>query len=145
EVSYDIACGSDWSAQSVAIEQSFDGMLRTLRMMRATRGWRIDDAPDARLDDCAEPDLGMTPSTNALAIRRLNLGIGQRAEISAAWVKFPALTVEPSLQRYDRLGEHDYRYTNIASGFTAIVAVDDLALPVAYEGIWTRIADWQGP
>ena len=37
-----------------------------------------------------------------------------------------------------------YRYTNVASGFTALVAVDALALPVSYERIWTRIADWQG-
>jgi hypothetical protein len=79
-----------------------------------------------------------------LAIRRLKLAIGQAAEIACAWVKFPALTVEPSRQLYERLGEQDYRYTNIDSGFTALVTVDELALPVSYERIWTRIADWQG-
>ena len=70
--------------------------------------------------------------------------IGRAAEIRCAWVKFPALSVEPSLQRYERLGERDYRYTNVASGFSALVTVDELALPVSYEGVWTRIADWQG-
>jgi hypothetical protein len=143
-VRYDIGCDEAWSARSVTIEQRLGEMARRLRLERAGDGWLVDGARDARLDGCAEPDLGVTPSTNALAIRRLDLAIGQAAEIKCAWVKFPALSVEPSLQRYQRLGDHDYRYTNVASGFTALVAVDALGLPVSYEGIWTRIADWQG-
>lgn len=143
-VRYDIGCGQNWAAHSVTIEQRLGDVQRRLKLERAADGWLVDGARDPRLDGCAEPDLGLTPSTNALAIRRLGLAIGQVAEIRCAWVKFPALSVEPSLQRYERLGERDYRYTNVASGFTAIVTVDELALPVSYEGIWTRIADWQG-
>lgn len=143
-VRYGIDCDQAWLARSVTIEQTLGDAQRRLRLQRAGDGWLVDGARDARLDGCSEPDLGVTPSTNALAIRRLGLAVGQAAEIRCAWVKFPALSVEPSLQRYERLGECDYRYTNVASGFTALVAVDALALPVGYEGIWTRIADWQG-
>jgi uncharacterized protein len=143
-VRYEIGGDVNWSARSVTIEQRLGDMQRHLRLERAGDGWLVDGARDARLDGCAEPDLGLTPSTNALAIRRLGLAIGQAAEIRCAWVRFPALSVEPSLQRYERLGERNYRYTNVASGFTALVAVDALALPVSYESIWTRIADWQG-
>ena len=144
DVAYDIDCGPDWAAQRVTIEQLFDGAGRRLEMARTKEGWLIDGARDARLDGCLEPDLGLTPSTNALAIRRLKLEIGQVAETNCAWVKFPALTIEPALQRYQRLGQWDYRYTNVGSGFTAVLTIDDLALPVSYEGIWTRIADWPG-
>lgn len=143
-VAYDIRCDRRWSAQTVSIEQTLGGDSRHLRLERHGVGWLVDGEPDTRLEDCAEPDLGLTPSTNALAIRRLNLEIGQAADITCAWVKFPALAIEPSLQRYERLAERDYRYTNVASGFTAIVTVDALALPVSYERIWLRIADWQG-
>jgi uncharacterized protein len=143
-VDYEIRCDQAWSACSVAIEQRLSETRRRLRLERAGDGWLVDGVRDARLDGCAEPDLGLTPSTNALAVRRLGLAIGRAAEIKCAWVKFPALSVEPSLQRYERLGERDYRYTNVASGFTALVAVDALGLPVSYESIWTRIADWQG-
>jgi hypothetical protein len=143
-VRYDIGCAQNWSAYSVTIDQRFGDAQRHLRLERAGDGWLVDGAHDVRLDGCAEPDLGLTPSTNALAIRRIGLAIGQAAEIRCAWVKFPALSVEPSLQRYERLGDHDYRYNNVASGFTALVAVDALALPVSYQNIWTRIADWKG-
>lgn len=143
-VEYDIDCDQAWSARSVTIEQRLGDATRRLKLERTGASWLVDGARDAQLDGCAEPDLGLTPSTNALAIRRLGLAVGQAAEIECAWVKFPALSVEPSRQRYERLGEREYRYTNAASGFTALVAVDELALPVTYEGIWTRIADWQG-
>jgi uncharacterized protein len=143
-VRYDIDCGDDWSARSVTIEQRLNDAQRRLRLERAGDGWLVDGVRDVQLDGCAEPDLGLTPSTNALAVRRLGLAIGQAAEIKCAWVKFPALSVEPSLQRYERLGDRDYRYTNVASGFIALVAVDALGLPVSYGSIWTRIANWQG-
>jgi hypothetical protein len=144
DVRYEIHCDGNWSAQAIAIEQTLDDESRRLRLERASQGWLVDGVLDSRLGDCAEPDLGLTPSTNALAIRRLGLAVGQAAEITCAWVKFPALSVEPSPQRYERLADRTYRYTNVASGFTAIVAVDAFALPVSYERIWLRIADWQG-
>ena len=143
-VCYDIGCHKNWSAHFVTIEQRLGDTQRRLKLERAGDSWLVDGIRDAQLDGCAEPDLGLTPATNALAIRRLGLAIGQAAEIRCAWIKFSALSVEPSLQRYERLGERDYRYTNVASGFTARVTVDALALPVDYENIWTRIADWQG-
>lgn len=141
---YQIQCGRDWAAQRVTIEQNFDGALRGLELKRLGGGWTVDGRRDAALDGCAEPDLGLTPSTNALAIRRLGLAVGQSAEIKTAWVKFPALAVEPSLQRYERLGKSEYRYINVASGFAAALSVDDLGLPITYQGIWARIADWRG-
>lgn len=143
-VTYEIRCDRSWSAQAIAIEQTSSGRSRRLQLERADRGWLVEGMHDARLDGCAEPDLGLTPSTNALAICRLQLGIGESAEMTCAWVNFPALSIEPSVQRYERLEERAYRYTNVASGFTAIVTVDELALPVSYERIWLRIADWQG-
>jgi uncharacterized protein len=141
---YRIACNPAWAAHRATIEQAFDGSLRRLDLERSGKGWLVNDARDFRLDGCVELDLGLTPSTNALAIQRLKLAIGQAAELTAAWVKFPALTVEPALQRYERVGPADYRYVNVTSGFTAALSVDDLGLPISYQGIWMRIADWQG-
>src|SRR5690349_19518667 len=92
---YDIRCDRSWSAQAIAIEQTLGGLSRRLRLERADKGWLVNGALDAKLDGCAEPDLGLTPSTNALAIWRLQLGVGQSAEITCAWVKFPTLSVQP--------------------------------------------------
>jgi len=144
EITYAIRCADDWTAQTIEIEQTRDGETRRLHLARAGDGWLVDGAAEPRLAGCHEVDIGLTPSTNALAIRRLGLVIGACGNLTAAWVRLPVLAVEPSHQRYERLGQYDYRYANLDSGFTAIVTVDDLALPVSYEGVWTRIADWHG-
>lgn len=90
------------------------------------------------LHGCEDVDIGMTPSTNTLPIRRLNLAVGESADVTAAWVRFPELTVEPLAQRYTRLDERRYRYES-ASGFVAELEVDELGLVVRYGDIWERV------
>ena len=96
------------------------------------------DAP--ALAGLVDVDLGCTPLTNTLPIRRLALAVGASAEVTAAWVRFPELTVEPLPQRYTRLGERRYRYESGGGPFRAELAVDDLGLVTRYEGGWERVA-----
>ena len=91
-----------------------------------------------RLRRCTDIDLEISPSTNTIPIRRLNLGIGKESEVSAAWVRFPGLTVEPLHQRYARTGTNRYRYAS--RDFATDLEVDDLGLVTRYEGGWSRDA-----
>ncbi|PYX20414.1 MAG: hypothetical protein DMG82_22420 [Acidobacteria bacterium] len=91
--------------------------------------------PGAVRDDV---DLALTPATNTLPIRRLNLQVGRSESVIAAWVKFPELTVQPLSQHYTRLGKDTYRYES-NTGFSAEIVVDDLGLVTTYPGGWDRI------
>jgi hypothetical protein len=91
------------------------------------------------LRGCDDVDLAVTPATNTLPIRRLDLQIGQSKSVIAAWVKFPELTVEPLSQRYLRLGKDTYRYES-NTGFSTEIVVDELGLVTTYPGGWERIA-----
>lgn len=42
------------------------------------------------LVSCSDVDFEVSPATNTLPIKRLGLGLGQRAEVSVAWVRFPS-------------------------------------------------------
>ena len=84
----------------------------------------------------------MTPATNTLPIRRLNLHVGGSESVIAAWVKFPELTVEPLSQRYTRLAKDTYSYES-NTGFSAEIVVDDLGLVNMYPGGWERIGTFQ--
>ncbi len=75
----------------------------------------------------------------SLPINRLNLAVGESAEIQAAWIRLPAFVIIPARQRYDRLSESTYRYTSLASGFHAEIETDKYGFPVRYGNIWERI------
>jgi uncharacterized protein len=116
---------------------------RTLTVERSTKGvWTVDGVPAKVLKGCTDIDLGCSPSTNTLPIRRLRLGVGASSTIQAAWVRFPALEVVKAAQTYTRLDEFTYRY---ASGdFAAELTVDEDGL-VAQYGDWQRTGYAFGP
>jgi hypothetical protein len=73
-------------------------------------GWQLNGVPAPHLDGCHDVDLGWTPATNTVPIRRLGLEVGQTATISAAWVRFPELDVVSNTQCYTRLASDRWRY-----------------------------------
>jgi hypothetical protein len=116
---------------------------RAIVLLRdAKGGWTVDGARASALRSCTDVDLGCSPSTNTLPIRRLHLGVGASKTINAAWVRFPGLEVVKAAQTYTRLNENAYRY---ASGdFEAELTVDDDGLVAAYAE-WRRTAFALGP
>ena len=116
---------------------------RTLVLERDSKGgWSVDGKTVRGLKGATDVDLGCSPSTNTLPIRRLRLGLGATKTIKAAWVRFPELTVVKADQKYTRLDEFTYRY---ASGdFEAELTVDDEGLVAAYAE-WARTGVAIGP
>jgi hypothetical protein len=85
---------------------------------------------------CTDLDLNFSPSTNLLPIRRLNLEIGQEAEVKAAWLRFPSFELEPLFQVYRRLGESVFRYESGGGSFIAHLEVDASGFVTNYPGLW---------
>jgi hypothetical protein len=98
--------------------------------------WTVGGAPAANLKGCDDIDLGFTPATNLLPIRRLDLSIGGKAAVRAAWVRFPELTVEVLDQVYIRLAEDRYLYESAGGSFRRELRVDEVGFVVDYPGIW---------
>jgi hypothetical protein len=108
---------------------------RTVVLERDAKGnWTLDGGKARSLKGCTDVDLGCSPSTNTLPIRRLGLGMGASRTIQAAWVRFPELTVVKAAQTYSRLDEFTYRFTS--GSFEAELTLDD-------DGLVTSYAEWQ--
>jgi len=116
---------------------------RTMVLERSPKGqWTVDGTVEKALKGCTDIDLGCSPSTNTLPIRRLRLGVGSSHKIQAAWLRFPDFTIVKAAQTYTRLDEFTYRY---ASGtFEAELTVDDDGLVAAYAD-WRRTGVAMGP
>lgn len=151
-VMYQIRVDAAWRTHRVAVDMLVGANRQRLHVVRHDqRGWRTRPANEelAHLRGCLDVDLSLSPVTNTLPIRRLNLAPGQSAEICTAWVRFPQtpgglLAMEPCTQRYTRLDHSRYLYeggcTPENEGFSAVIAVDDVGLVTFYEGGWQRSA-----
>ena len=108
---------------------------RAIALTRDAKGnWTVDGKTVRALKGCTDVDLGCSPSTNTLPIRRLRLAIGASHTIKAAWLRFPELQIVKAEQTYTRLDDFTWRYASGA--FSAELTVDD-------EGLVTDYAAWR--
>jgi hypothetical protein len=102
--------------------------------------WEVNGVAAADVLECEDIDLGFTPATNLLPIRRLNLAIGATAAVRAAWVRFPELTLEVLPQTYARLASDRYLYESANGAFRRELAVNDDGFVATYPDYWVAEA-----
>jgi uncharacterized protein len=141
EIGYEVRTGADGATEDVAVSSSSPAGFR-LRLHRDPSGrWYAVDGdgrrarqPMAGVDDCVDVDLGFTPATNTLPIRRLHLGLNEEKEIAALWLRFPDLTLLRQGQIYRRVGREAYLYRS--GDFQAMLTVDGDGIVTNYDGLW---------
>jgi hypothetical protein len=137
---YEVHCDDNWLTHRVQVERTIGNDRKALSLSVESRGlWRSSGQELPALRGCLDVDLAVTPATNTLPIRRLDLCIGKSESVIAAWIKFPDLEMQLLSQRYTRLAKNIYRYES-DTGFSAEIVVDDLGLVSTYPGGWERIA-----
>jgi hypothetical protein len=80
------------------------------------------------LDGCTDIDLRITPFTNSLPIRRLQLDEGDAAQIKVAMVDVETLGVVPVTQLYEHLAPGIWRKTDARTETSIDFRIDDYGL-----------------
>jgi uncharacterized protein len=130
---YVVVCDAAWHTvsgtvqgwvgdETIAIEVSVD----------AARRWWLNGTEYSTVAGSTDIDLNFSPSTNLLPVRRLELAIGQEAQVQAAWLRFPSFTLEPLDQRYRRLDAVTYRYESAGGMFTTDLQVNAAGFVALY-------------
>lgn len=109
--------------------------------------WRdaMNDAPIPELDGCLDVDIGATPATNTLPIKRLDLQEGESRNVLAAYVPLPGQIDGAFLpcraeQRYTCLvAARRYRYEGLFRGFAAELDIDANGLVIDYPQTFRRL------
>jgi hypothetical protein len=101
----------------------------------ADLNWLLNGNERPAVAGCIDLDLNFSPSTNLLPIRRLNLSVGQEAEVKAAWLRFPSFELERLSQTYRRTRKLTYRYES-TTGFAADLEVNTEGFVTNYPGLW---------
>lgn len=138
---YAIACGPAWQTRSLQLTGWIGGRdIAFAVMVDDARRWIVNGSPAPDLQGCQDIDLGFSPSTNLLPIRRLNLAVGQRAAVRAGWIRFPECVAEPLDQVYERVAPLTYRYESAGGRFSALLEVNDTGFVTRYTGFWEQVA-----
>lgn len=133
--------GPDWVTRAAAIRGSTSaGEVNLEIAVNREHGWSLNTAPMPAVAGCIDLDLGFTPATNLISIRRLDLGIGARGEIVAAWLPFPSFELQPLRQVYARSTSHEYAYSCPDLRFQSTLTVDDLGFVRDYPPLWRELS-----
>jgi len=96
-------------------------------------GWIGGETVEVEVSVDSARQWRLSPSTNLLPIRRLGLAVGQGAEVRAAWLGFPELTLEPL---YRRIDVATYRYESAGGRFVTELEVDASGFVTRYPNFW---------
>ncbi len=140
KVTYRIVCDSSWRTKQVYVCHDSSGRISRLRLeVDGKQTWREGDTVIPFATGLFDVDFEISPATNTLPIRRMQLRVGESQESTAIWVRFPLLNPGPLQQRYTRLSSNCYAYEAPTLGFKAQLEVDDSGLIVSYGDLWTRM------
>ena len=135
-VEYSIDCDAEWRTRLLRVHAYVGREEHRLTIECEDGQWLLNRTPQPQVDGCIDVDLQFSPSTNTLPIRRLALPVGEKAEVAAAWLRFPGFTLERLEQSYERTGEHTYTYASRGGSFTASLKVNDHGLVRRYGDFW---------
>ena len=136
---YRIICDRNWETRRADISTVHGTARKQLRLVvDQDKRWRHKGRELASVRGSRDIDLSISPSTNTLPIKRLNLRVGESGETTAAWVQFPALSIRPLHQTYMNLGHHTFAYSS--RSFKTRIKLDRAGLVMDYPPFWKRIS-----
>lgn len=136
-LSYRLECDLRWHTQQGQVRGWLGAQSIELSITRSTGGvWTLNGVVVSNLESCVDLDLGFTPATNLLQLRRLALAEGQAADAPAAWLNESAGSLEVLPQRYERLTETMYWYEAPSVDYAALLDVAPTGFIHRYPGLW---------
>jgi hypothetical protein len=136
---YSISCDDRWRTLAAVIMGEVNERPVQFAISADGQGnWKVNGAPQPALGGALDIDLGFTPATNLLPIRRLNLRVGETASVRTAWLRFPELRLEALEQAYTREADRVFVYEALVDGepFRARLETDEYGRVLRYEGLW---------
>lgn len=140
-ITYRVECTPDWKTRRAEVTQERSGETSQFVIhVDDEQRWYRDSELLEPFTGLTNIDLSVTPATNLLALRSINLEIGQTAETSAVWVVFPELELKRLDQHYTMIDATHYRYEAPSIDFEATLEVDDFGFITQYGDLWKAIA-----
>jgi hypothetical protein len=105
-------------------------------MRSAAGAWTVNGEVADGLDHLVDLDYGFTPATNLPQLQRINLAVGEAADVPVAWIDATVGSLTPLPQRYERRSPSKYWYESPTAAYRAMLQVLPNGLVRVYPTLW---------
>jgi len=138
---YLVRCTPGWESLSADVTGTFAGRPLGLRIERTAQGWSLNGRAQPEAQAHADIDLGFTPATNLLPLRRLDLVPGDNRPAGAAWLVPGMDRLETLPQLYARIDDRTVAYAAPSVDYAADLTVHPSGFVTTYPGLWDGWVD----
>jgi len=135
-LAYSVDCGAGWESSSGHIRGMLGARPIDYVIARRGRAWTVNGNATPGLEHLVDLDLGFTPATNLLPLRRVPIAQGKAAQLPAAWFDVDAGTLTELPQIYERRGELAFWYEAPSTGYAALLEFAPDGFVRSYPGLW---------
>ena len=107
-------------------------------ILREPECWRLNGRAVAGLSHLLDLDLGFTPATNLLQLKRAAPQVGESVSLPAAWFDLDEGRLWELPQMCQRLTETAYSYVAPSVPYRAVLEVSEDGFVMSYPGLWRR-------
>jgi hypothetical protein len=139
-LNYEVTIDSAWRTKAARVWGCMGTKVLDLNVVPASGHWTLNGVAQPKAEGCLDVDLGFTPATNWVVLRRLALNVGNRAEAPAAYLSFPDLNLVRLDQTYHKISATEYDYESPSAGYKGILKVNDYGAIIDYPELWEQEA-----
>lgn len=138
-VEYQIKVNENWETIFFELKSRHSNNTEHLKFEGDGKGnWFSNKKRVDQFNGCTDIDIPLTPFTNTLPIKRLNLEQGEKQQIPVIYFDIFERQTRTVHQKYTRLFETEYQYENVPNDFEAKITVDDFGLVLDYPALFVR-------
>ncbi len=137
ELAYQVTCDAAWRTRWGEVKGHLGGRAIDVEVGVEERGrwmWSGREVPEVA--GCVDLDLNFSPATNLITFRRMQLRVGERADVAVAWLKVPEFELRCLPQTIERIEARAYDYAAPTVGYAGRLKVDENECVLEYPGLW---------
>jgi hypothetical protein len=132
---YILTLEPDWSTKEGRITGFIGERSVNDHIERTPRGWTFNGR-ECGMADILDLDLGFTPATNMIQLRRVSLAIGESTTFDVAWLEAGDKELQRLPQTYYRATEFEYPYHSPQGGYRETIILSGSGFAAVYPNLW---------
>jgi hypothetical protein len=144
QICYVVRCDSAWRTVSGRIDGFIGQIGLDYTVARQGGHWTFNGVPVAGLGHLLDLDLGFTPATNLLQMRRVLIGERETVPLPVAWFNLDSRTLTELPQVYEHRSQDEFWYRAPSVGYEGLLKIAPNGFIGLYPGLWEAEVLYQG-